>query len=99
MQEKEAMMKVGQQLLELSKLEKVDELAFNKKALEFVKHLSNIGGFCYGNLKRVIHFVVTPLSAVIMDSSGLFAKNYVKVLVTLALCSQVDFTTKTVRTI
>jgi len=98
MQEKEAMMKVGQQLLELSKLEKVDELAFNKKALEFVKHLSNIGGFCDGNSKRVIHLVVTQLSAVIMDSSGLFAKTYVKFLVPFAIGIQVDYTKRPFRT-
>lgn len=97
MKEKDAMVQVGKELFDLCESEKIDKLAFRKKALEFVKHLSNIGGFCDGRTQSKIWIIVRQLTALIIDPNDLFAKTNVKIWIPLAIGIQVDFTKRPFR--
>ena len=101
MREKDAMVTVGKEILELSKEypEKIDELAFRKKALDFIKHLSNIGGFCNDRTKSAISAVVGDFTAMMIDPNRLelFTQTKVTYLIPLAIGIQVDFTRRPFR--
>jgi len=98
MKEKSKMVTVGQQLLELAKAEdfnaKIDALAFQKKGLEFVEHLSNFAGFLDKDAQGGVKIVVRYMTALIVDPNSLFAKTQLKLILPLAIGIRVDFTKK-----
>ena len=96
MQEKEAMVRVGQELLELCGTDwnhKIDAMAFDKKTLEFVEHLSNIAGFCDNEDRSAIWAGVRELTAMAIDPNRLenFTHTKMKLILTMAVGIQVDF--------
>ena len=99
--EKEAMVTVGIELLELSRhyLEKIDELVFSRKALEFIKHLSMLGGFCDDRTRSFISEVVGEFTALMIDPNLLenFTDTKVRMLIPMAIGIQVDFTKRPFR--
>lgn len=101
MKEKEAMVRAGKELLELAKSypEKIDELAFGNKALEFIQHLSNMGGFCDNKTKAAIFAVVRDFTAMVIQPNRLeiFTATKVRLLVPMAIGIQVDFTKRPFR--
>ncbi len=98
MREKSLMVSVGKELLELSKPDddeaKIDELAFGKKGLEFVEHLSNLAGFCDKNTQAAIGIVVRYMAALIVDPNELFVKTQLKAILPMAIGMWVDFNKK-----
>ncbi len=98
MREKSLMVTVGQELLEIAKPDdyeaKIDELAFGKKGLEFVQHLSNLAGFCDNNTQVKIGISINYLTAMIVGPNELFAKTQLKLILPLAIGMRVDFNKK-----
>ena len=98
MKEKNLMVAIGQELLELAKpydyQTKIDELAFGKKGLEFIEHLSNLAGFCDKNAQQAIAIAVRYLSTLIIDPNQLFSKTHLKAILPLVIGIQVDFNRK-----
>ncbi len=92
------MVEAGKELLELSRAwpEKIDGLAFGKKALEFIKHLSVMGGFCDAPTKSAISTVVSEFTALLIDPNMLenFTDTRVKLLIPMTIGIQVDFTNR-----
>ncbi len=92
------MVTIGQQLLDLAKAEdfkaKIDALAFQKKGLEFVEHLSNFAGLLDKDAQEGVKIVVRYMTALIVDPNGLFAKTQLKLILPLAIGIRVDFTKK-----
>src|SRR2546426_591460 len=95
------MVTVGQELLELSLRypAKIDELAFGKKALEFIKHLSMLGGFCNDRAQSAISAIVNEFTALMIDPNMLenFTDTKVRMLIPMAIGIQVDFTKRPFR--
>jgi hypothetical protein len=98
MREKSLMVAVGKELLELAKPydyeARIDELAFGKKGLEFVEHLSNLAGFCDKNTQAATGLAVRYLTALIVGPNKLFAKTQLKLILPLAIGMRVDFNKK-----
>ncbi len=99
--EKELMVIIGKELLELSRHypEKIDELTFGKKALEFIKHLSMLGGFCDKRTQSAISAVVREFTALMIDPNMLenFTDTKVRMMIPMAIGIQVDFTKRPFR--
>ena len=96
MKEKETMVKVAQELLVLLDVpadsKNMDELTIGKKILEFISHLSIIGGFCDTNTRRAIFGVITALTASAIDPNPIFTPTGLKMVTAMAIGIQVDFT-------
>ena len=101
MREKDAMETVGKELITVAKEypAEIDETAFRNKALEFIKHITNLAGFCDDRSRAAIHALVAEFSAMIIDPNRfeLFTSIKVKALVPLAIGLQVDFNKKPFR--
>ena len=97
MKEREEMVRVGQEILSMLgrypyDSPRPDEVAIQKKLLEFMKHLSNIGGFCDSHWNRALFDIqsLLGLSTLTMafDST---TPSYLVAFLPLALMIQVDF--------
>ena len=102
-QEKDAMVTVAKELFALVKdyPEQIDEAAFRNKALEFIKHITNLAGFCDKEAQYKISLVIRELTAMIIDPNALvnFTSTKVRAIIPLAIGIQVDFTNRPFRVI
>src|SRR2546422_797254 len=103
MKEREEMVRVGQEILSmLGKYPydspKPDVVGIQKKLLEFMSHLSNVGGFCNNSWRRAIFEIETMLglSALSLNFDLSSAPNLMTFLST-AIMIQVDFTKRPFR--
>src|SRR2546427_8604306 len=69
MKEREEMVRVGQEILSMLgrypyDSPRPDEVAIQKKLLEFMKHLSNIGGFCDSHWNRALFDIQSLLGLI-----------------------------------
>ena len=96
-------MNVAKELFALVKdyPEQINEVGFRNKALEFIKHISNLAGFCNREAQYKISLVVGELTAMIVDPNRfeLFTATKVKAIIPLALGIQVDFTKRPFRVV
>ena len=102
MDERKEMVKVGQQILMLlgkyPYKPETDKTEIQKKLLEFMAHLSNVGGFCDNGWRRAIFDIETMLglSALSLNFDLSSAPNLVTFLSTATMI-QVDFTKRPFR--
>jgi len=97
--EKKKMMKVAQEIVSLVNNPQKDHVLIRQKILEFLCHLSNIGGFCDGNSQQQIHRITEYLASTIMQDEPV-ADLWYKLLCGVcvrAIGIQVDFTKKPFR--
>ncbi len=93
------MVKIRQEILRLTETPRkevleIDQLAVGNKLLEFISHLSNIGGFCDKDTRRVIYDLERFLAGSVIDPSLWLTASLVNVVVAMTIGIQIDFNSR-----